>query len=586
MHVLQSSAWRLILGAAILVVSSLLLVLWSFRSAGPDVLETAGCSSRQTQEPLDLRDTHVRNAFAYLVPQCYVLPSLQDGEALNPCYTCHQRGDAPNFIDDALFQRQYQMAEAALATPWPNVFEDRTARIERMDDGWMRDWVRRSNYSSADGSLILAHRLRTLPEHWDLDGDGIWDGYVPDVYFRFDDLGFDRDPAGGYTGWRAFAYYPLPGTYWPTNGSAGDVLIRLADAFRRDARGEPDMDVYALNLAIVEALIRRADVPIDPVDERDFGVDLDKDGRLGPSRWVRYDWAPLEGRLMSYVGLAGRELEEGRIHLAAGLFPEGTEFVQSLRYLDADAAGRVAPSARMKELRYARKKSWYTYAELKGIADREGAERREYENDVVKEAPGDYERGFFTQGWVYQGFIEDRAGDLRPQSQEETLYCMGCHGGIGVTSDTTFAFARKLGGDAYRGGWYHWSQRGVEGVPESVIEVMGEGIHPEYSHYLMQTRSGSDYLDNAELTARFFASDGTSRAEAFERLREDIAFALIPSSERAIRLDKAYRTIVEDQDFVHGRDVNLTPFVRVMPLVPKDLPTGVDRSLKTLARFD
>ncbi len=580
---------RLVVGAALSVFLCLIVAVWLSWPTVPDDLRVGRqmtAPSSQHNEPLDLRDTHVRNPFAYLVPQCYVLPSLQDGVALNPCYTCHQQGDAPNFIDDSLYQKVFEMAEAALVTPWPNLFEDRSARIERIDDTWVRDWVRTSNYATEDGSLILAQRLASLPERWDLDGDHTWDGYVPDAYFRFDDAGFDRDPDGEYSGWRAFAYYPLPSTYWPTNGSAGDVLIRLTDVFRRDADGEPDVRVYALNLAIVEALIKRADVLIEPVDERDFGVDLDKDGLLGRATRVRYDWAPREGREMSYVGLAAQRLADGEVHLAAGLFPEGTELLQSLRYLDADAAGRVQPSARMKELRYARKQAWYNYAELKGIADREGAERREYENNIVKHAPGDYERGLFAQGWVYQGFIEDAAGDLRPQSQEETLYCMGCHGGVGVTSDTTFAFARKLDGSTYRGGWFHWSQRDSSGLVEPVVEVVGEGLYPEYSFYLMQTRSGNEYLANPELKARFFEPDGTPKDEAFERLRGDVAFALQPSPERAMRLNKAYLSIVEDQDFVQGRDVNLAPFNRVMPVVPKDLPTGVERAVKTMALRD
>ncbi|AFL72569.1 hypothetical protein [Thiocystis violascens] len=585
---LQATPQR-ILGAAILGFLCLLLAAWILWSARSDEdhgdVGQAAIGSLEA-DSLDLRDTRLRNAFAYLVPQCYVMPRLQDGVVLNPCYTCHQLGDTPNYIDDSLFQKVFQMAESAREMPWPNVYEDRSERIERIDDIWMRDLVRTSNYEAKDGSLLLARRLSELPAHWDLDGDRHWNGYIPDAYFRFDEQGFDRDPQGQYTGWRAFAYYPLPATYWPTNGSAGDVLIRLPDAFRRRADGEPDVRVYALNLAIVEALIKRADVPIDPVDERDFGVDLDRDGSLDLADRVRYDWAPLEGREMSYVGLAAQRLAEGKAHLAGGLFPEGTEFLQSLRYLDADAAGRIQPAARMKELRYARKQAWYNYSELRGIAQREGAERREYENNVVKEAPGDYERGLFAQGWVYQGFIEDRAGQLRPQSQEETLYCMGCHGGVGVTADTTFAFARKFKASAEHGGWFHWSRRDASDLAEPWVEVLGEGVHPEYGFYLKQTRSGSEFLDNPELADRFFTSEGIPREEAFERLRHDIAFALLPSPERAMRLNKAYRTIVEDQDFIHGRDPNPTPFNRVMPVVPKDLPTGVEQAIKTATHYD
>jgi hypothetical protein len=45
--------------------------------------------------------------------------------------------------------------------------------------------------------------------------------------------------------------------------AADDVLIRLDPALRQDASGRADPAIYEINLAIVEALIKRADVPID-----------------------------------------------------------------------------------------------------------------------------------------------------------------------------------------------------------------------------------------------------------------------------------------------------------------------------------
>ena len=57
------------------------------------------------------------------------------------------------------------------------------------------------------------------PAEWDANGDGHWDGFTPDVEYAFDAAGFDHRPDGTTTGWRAFAYYPFPGTFFPTNGS-------------------------------------------------------------------------------------------------------------------------------------------------------------------------------------------------------------------------------------------------------------------------------------------------------------------------------------------------------------------------------
>ena len=41
---------------------------------------------------------------------------------------------------------------------------------------------------------------------------------------------------------------------------------------------------------------------------------------------ITYDWAPLEDRYMYYVGAAKKALEEGNVHLAAGLYPRITSY--------------------------------------------------------------------------------------------------------------------------------------------------------------------------------------------------------------------------------------------------------------------
>ena len=101
-----------------------------------------------------------------------------------------------------------------------------------------------------------------MPSEWDVNGDGIWSGYRPDVWFAFDAEGFDRDPSGRRTGWRAYAYKPLPGAFWPTNGSADDVAIRLpAPSASAPTAGRTTGSTRS-NLAILESLITQADVTI------------------------------------------------------------------------------------------------------------------------------------------------------------------------------------------------------------------------------------------------------------------------------------------------------------------------------------
>ena len=174
-----------------------------------------------------------------------------------------------------------------------------------------------------------------------------WDGFVPDVELAFDERGFDHRTDGTSTGWRAFAYYPLPGAFLPTNGSADDVLIRLDSPFREREDGQPDMAAYEINLAVVEALVTRTDVPIDSVDEAAVGVDLDLDGRIGTAKTVAYDDARdgRGGTRMHYVGRARLEQDQGMLAIAPGLFPVGTEIFHTVRYLDVREDGIVGPMA-------------------------------------------------------------------------------------------------------------------------------------------------------------------------------------------------------------------------------------------------
>src|SRR5262249_5964036 len=154
----------------------------------------------------------------------------------------------------------------------------------------------------------------------------------------------------------------------PTNGSTDDVLIRLDPALQQDASGRVDPATYEINLAIVEALIKRADVPIDPVDERALGTDLDLDGVLGRAARVAFRADPGGRTPMHYVGRARALERNGTFPIAPGLFPLGTEFLHSVRYLDVGRDGDVTMAARMKELRYAKKVRWFSAADLKAKA--------------------------------------------------------------------------------------------------------------------------------------------------------------------------------------------------------------------------
>lgn len=480
----------------------------------------------------------------YVPPQCYTKTQDAHGQVHNPCFTCHVDTPPPNYIRDGELQLSYAFAPAALKNRWTNLFVDRTAAVAAISDAQIDAYVQRDNYPG------LLQQLAQVPPQWDRDHDGKWSGFVPDVAFHFDDEGFDRSPDGGYTGWRAYSFFPLPGGFWPTNGSFGDAMVRLPEAFRSDKNGKFWRESYIANLAVLESLIARRDVPIPELDESALDADLDNDGKLGKAKLVRYHWAPGGGG-MTFAGLAKAPYQR---QLAAGLFPEGTELMHSLRYLAVNG-GKVQAAPRMKELRYMKKTRWLSFGTLENEASREG---REKEDSPSKRRImlGDAEHGISNAaGWRLQAFIEDAQGSLRPQTLEEHAFCIGCHSGVGVTEDSVFSFGRKLGGDQRRGGWFHVSQAGLVGIGEQK-RADGQG---EYSHYLAQNGAGDELRENAELSAKFFDAAGKLRPEMAAKLTSDISVLLLPTAERARVLNKAYRSIVLEQSYARGRDATVRP---------------------------
>ncbi|WNG32420.1 hypothetical protein F0U61_01455 [Archangium violaceum] len=514
------------------------------------------------------------NPAAYLPAQCYA--ATQDepgGRTHNGCFACHQTPRAPNFVDDAEVQTVLSVARSAEENRWTNVLQP-LPPVE-MPEAELLAWVRSSNYVDERGGLRLAAALAHPPAAWDVNGNGQWEGYTPDCWFQPDTGGFDHSPDGRMTGWRAFAYAPFPGMFWPTNGSAGDVFIRLPDAFRRDREGRESTAVYRINLAILEAFIRRVDVPLPPTDERELGSDLDGDGVLGTATRVAFVWPPKPERPFGYVGQASALDRTREGWPAAGLYPRGTEFLHSLRYLDVDGE-QVRMAARMKELRYMRKTRWLTYSDLQLAAEAEVREKMKHP-DKLKTVLADAERGVGTgSGWLMQGFIEDASGELRPQNVEETTACIGCHGGVGATTDSTFSFARKLdAGSALHAGWYHWGQRGLKGIPEPK-RADGQG---EYAHWLEQVGGGDDYRSNDEVQARFFRSDGTLKPDAVKALTKDISVLLVPSPRRALLLNRATLALVKAQRFERGRDVLVGAPPKVKARLEQDGATGIDEAV-------
>ena len=507
---------------------------------------------------------------AYITSMCYTKTrDTLSNDISNPCYSCHTKGKLPNYYNDTNLQEEYNFPRSVMKNPFINLFKDRTSQVALMDDKFILDYVRSSNYFTSTRDILLD---QTLPKKWK--------GYRPDCYFNFDEEGFDKDKHGTYTGWRAFRYYPFLGTFWPTNGSTDDVLIRLDTLFTLDENNTFDKEVYKLNLAIVEALVKQKEIALDTaMNEKLYAVDLNHNGKIDTATTV----SPM---IRSYVGLAKRYLSEKKVHLAAGLFPENTEFLHSVRYLDwDDQKDQIALSSRMKELRYAKKTTWKTYAQIQRAAQSELWELQAQDSSEAQIAlfRGTYEEGLHNEiGWVYQGFIEDKAGKLRPQTHEETLSCMGCHSHLGETSDSTFAFARKFEGtnkDRKEYGWNHWSQKGLNGIPEPRVEYKDHGEQYEYSFYLQNNHSGNEFRNNAEVQGKFFDDNGSVKEAMIDVLHKDVTELLFPSKARALELNKGYKVIVEEQSYIYGRDANVKAMKNVYREVREGLTTGIKKPI-------
>lgn len=470
--------------------------------------------------------SRVANREAPVPSMCYT----KTAGVSNPCWTCHTGGVGNNVMADESLQAEYAFSDVALTNHWTNLFTERSKAATASTDAEVLEYIREDNFTPLRAAL--------------LGRAGGYKGWVPDLDLArgFDAEGFARDGSG----WRAVRYKPFLGTFWPTNGSTDDVYVRLPEAFRKDATGQPSREVYRFNLAVLEAAMtvdpglldaKAARRRVEPVDERVGGMDLDGDGRLSPGVEV------VLGLPAHYAGGAAEVL------VRRYTYPRGTEFLHTVRYVDPDAPALL--SVRLKELRYARKDE----------APEDDRVRNFYAEEQEKKArgrlpafPGTPELGLINEfGWRLQGFIEDARGRLRLQTLEEHVFCMGCHTNLGVTVDQTFAFPRKVPG---RDGWRTQDLRGIPDVPQA-----GHAA-PETATYFERVRGGDEFRANEELLARFFPKgvlDLPSVRRAAPGGDRDLAWLVTPSRQRALQLDKAYWALVREQAFALGRDTLLAP---------------------------
>lgn len=478
------------------------------------------------------------NREAPIPPQCY---TRTEGKH-NPCYVCHQNAlpNHENVMNDGDLQRRYEFSDTGMSNHWTNLFEDRSARVAKISDEEILQWIDANNFSE------LAPRLRAAN----------FQGWIPDINdlqlaaAAFDSEGFAKDGSQ----WVAFNYKPLPSTFWPTNGSTDDVMIRLPTEFRSDEHGHYSRDIYRINLALLEASIKNlAQIESKPVDEKKLGIDLDGNHKLTVATTIK--------ARDHFIGGAKSIVTQSYI------YPVGTEFLHTVRYIGTSADGAIYNAPRMKEVRYMKRNQRSDQKQLKLWYD---AEIRERETGELPAYINLGHSGLATpMGWQLSGFIEDRNGKLRANTFEETMYCMGCHSSIGSTIDKTFSFARKVDGAK---GWGYINLHGMPDAP-TFNEHPSEGEQQgEILTYLERNGGGSEFRNNTEMEQRFYHADGSVNREAVAAAK-DVYTLITPSRERALLLNKAYKIIVADQSYMYGRDASVTAPANVYHTVDaKDAP--------------
>ncbi|APD86652.1 hypothetical protein BM527_11430 [Alteromonas sp. Mex14] len=476
-----------------------------------------------------IEHNEVYNPESVIPPQCYTKTEGVN----NPCYACHQSYDAmekrPNQMGDGTLQGNYEFSDVGLTNSWKNLFIDRTSLIADIDDSTIKKYVEQDNYTASLNN-------DAMPDYMRIEN-------LSAAKKAFDSDGFAKDGSG----WVSYNYKPFPSTFWPTNGSTGDAMIRLPESFQT-LNGEYNQAIYTLNLSLVEMAVKELDtLTVETVDELALNLDINQDGKLTKS-------VTEMARSSHYVG------DASAVPLAHMLYPEGTEFLHTVRYIGVDENGNIYNAPRMKEVRYMKK---HMFRSRESLASAYYAEAKDKHFEKLPQTRYLGEKGIDNGfGWTINGFIEDEQGELRAQHDQELAFCNGCHKTVGSTFDQTFSFARKVPGKA---GWGYIDLRAIEDVP-NINEERGE-----YLTYMERVGGGDEFRQNGEMLAKWFDDKGMVKTEDLQRTKS-VYDIITPSPERAYALNKAYLTIVKEQSYLFGRDATLTEATNVLSTIDAGQP--------------
>ena len=476
-----------------------------------------------------IEHNEVYNPESVIPPQCYTKTEGVN----NPCYACHQSYDSiekrPNQMGDGTLQGNYEFSDVGLTNSWKNLFIDRTSLIAGIDDATIKKYVKEDNYTASLEKDVM-------PDYMRIENLSSADN-------AFDKDGFAKDGSG----WVSYNYKPFPSTFWPTNGSTGDAMIRLPDDFQT-LNGEYNKAIYTLNLSLVEMALKELDtLTVAPVNELVLNIDVNQDGKLTKS-------VTEIARSSHYVG------DARAVPLAHMLYPEGTEFLHTVRYIGVDEDGTIYNAPRMKEVRYMKK---HMFRSRESLASAYYAEAKDKHFEKLPQTRSLGEKGIDNGfGWTINGFIENEQGELRAQHDQELAFCNGCHKTVGSTFDQTFSFARKVPGQA---GWGYINLKEIEDVP-NINEEKGE-----FLTYMERVGGGDEFRQNGEMLAKWFDEKGMVKVEEVQRAKS-VYDIITPSPERAYALNKAYLTIVKEQSYLFGRDATLTEATNVLSTIDAEQP--------------
>lgn len=587
---------------------------------------TVGLSS-QAQPPeqqavqIPLRGQYIsRSTFAnphpHIPPQCYIETSYG---TQNTCQSCHtngvfnlklgnnnpQAGANPNIgnlqEEYAFGVYDYPQTINSSINPWRNVIHPEELRqivknLGEHPEGWnMSDYVRQDNWQAAynqrkgrnawDSGQDSPFRLFPALSPADLPAQN--DGFVRS---NSPERALFNDDKGHNTGWRAINFMPY-GIFTPLTGSVSGVYIRLSTPFMKNAAGQYDLAAYEGNLDLVQRNIQ--------------------DRLRGETH---------------YLGAAAG------VAIVRGQYPLGTELAHPLHYTDPLADGKHPAASpfggmrarRVKEIRWMYKRSEWHPDEF-GLALKE------------ESAPiyANREQGWIDNGagWLLAGWIEDKAGALRPQTPSELTQCAGCHSGnvrqsdvgqnavftsgTGNTIDSTWAMPRQFTGPL---GWQEMNYLGYSyAKPARPQDPVGRLSTPEplnrgknvgeYRYFLEHVVGASLYGDMPAGVDRFldehirkqrgYSADWPSLSEvlqkrdaagiqAAQKLRQRLmreltargeyldgatlqAALFLPSEAETEQKARLYRQVVVSQRYDFGKDVFAeVPFTLRYFRMPKD----------------